>query len=75
LLPEISAASSGGDESLEPSFKRLLRFHWMEEPQHARLDGLLVWSSISSRSRRRSVALPTHPPKTENDRSHDDQQP
>ena len=31
-----------GDESLEPSFKRLLRFHWMEEAQHARLDALLV---------------------------------
>jgi uncharacterized OsmC-like protein len=31
-----------GDEGLEPAFKRLLRYHWMEEAQHARLDGLLA---------------------------------
>jgi hypothetical protein len=31
-----------GDESLEPAFKRLLRFHWLEEAQHARLDAMLV---------------------------------
>lgn len=30
------------DESLEPAFKKLLRYHWMEEAQHARLDTLLV---------------------------------
>ncbi|HEY0464619.1 MAG TPA: OsmC family protein [Polyangiaceae bacterium] len=29
-----------GDESLEPSFKSLLRHHWLEEAQHARLDAL-----------------------------------
>lgn len=31
-----------GDESLEPSFKSLLRHHWMEEAQHARLDALVA---------------------------------
>lgn len=30
------------DESLEPAFKKLLRYHWMEEARHARLDELLV---------------------------------
>jgi hypothetical protein len=39
-----------GDESLEPSFKRLLRFHWMEEAQHARLDALLVQKLAASLS-------------------------
>jgi hypothetical protein len=39
-----------GDESLEPSFKRLLRFHWMEEAQHARLDAMLVQKLAGSLS-------------------------
>lgn len=30
------------DSDLEPKFKSLLRHHWMEEAQHARLDGLVV---------------------------------
>jgi hypothetical protein len=30
------------DESLEPHFKELLRCHWMEEAQHAKLDTLIV---------------------------------
>lgn len=30
------------DEALDPLFKSLLRHHWMEEAQHARLDTLLV---------------------------------
>jgi hypothetical protein len=30
------------DASLEPAFKRLLRFHWMEEAQHARLDAMIA---------------------------------
>lgn len=34
--------SARGDESLEPSFKSLLRHHWLEEAQHARLDALLA---------------------------------
>jgi hypothetical protein len=30
------------DSALEPAFVRLLRYHWMEEAQHARLDDLIV---------------------------------
>jgi hypothetical protein len=30
------------DEGLDPLFKSLLKHHWMEEAQHARLDGLMV---------------------------------
>lgn len=30
------------DEAIEPAFKQLLRFHWLEEARHARLDALLV---------------------------------
>lgn len=31
-----------GDAALEPRFKDLLHHHWMEEAQHARLDGLVA---------------------------------
>lgn len=30
------------DEGLDPQFKSLLRHHWMEESQHAKLDSLMV---------------------------------
>jgi hypothetical protein len=30
------------EESLDPAFKRLLKYHWLEEAQHARLDALLT---------------------------------
>ena len=30
------------DQDLDPQFKSLLKHHWMEEAQHARLDGLMV---------------------------------
>jgi len=33
-----------GDTSLEPSFSRLLHQHWLEECQHARIDGWIVES-------------------------------
>lgn len=31
-----------GDKSLDPCFSDLLKFHWMEEAQHAKLDTLMV---------------------------------
>ena len=31
-----------GEAGLDPLFKSLLRYHWMEEAQHARLDTLMV---------------------------------
>jgi uncharacterized OsmC-like protein len=31
-----------GDDALEPRFKSLLHHHWLEEAQHARLDGLVA---------------------------------
>ena len=34
--------SARGDESLDPSFKSLLRHHWMKEARHARLDALVA---------------------------------
>jgi hypothetical protein len=33
-----------GDAALEPSFARLLHQHWLEECQHARIDGWIVES-------------------------------
>ena len=37
------------DEGLDPLFKSLLRHHWMEEAQHARLDGLMVEALAAGR--------------------------
>lgn len=48
----VEAASD--DESLDPRFKSLLRNHWMEEAQHAKLDTLIV-ESIASRLTTRDV--------------------
>jgi hypothetical protein len=39
-----------GDEGLDPLFKRLLKQHWMEEAQHARLDTLMVEAIAAGRS-------------------------
>jgi hypothetical protein len=38
------------DDSLEPHFKELLRCHWMEEAQHARMDTLIVELLAAERS-------------------------
>ena len=35
------------NQELDPQFKSLLKHHWMEESQHAKLDTLLV-ESLSS---------------------------
>jgi hypothetical protein len=37
------------DESLDPLFKSLLRHHWMEEAQHAKLDTLIVEALAENR--------------------------
>jgi len=34
--------SVAGDSSLDPQFKSLLKHHWMEEAQHAKLDTLML---------------------------------
>jgi hypothetical protein len=39
-----------GDASLEPSFARLLHQHWLEECQHARIDGWIVESVAAASS-------------------------
>jgi hypothetical protein len=39
-----------GDESLDPLFKSLLKHHWMEEAQHARLDTLMVEALAEGKS-------------------------
>lgn len=39
------------DEKLDPLFKNLLKHHWMEEAQHAKLDTLIVHALAERRSR------------------------
>ncbi len=39
------------DQDLDPQFKSLLRNHWMEEAQHAKLDVLVVEALADGRSR------------------------
>lgn len=34
------------DQKLDPQFKSLLRHHWMEEAQHAKLDGLILEAMV-----------------------------
>lgn len=38
------------DGDLDPLFKRLLRYHWMEEAQHAKLDTMMVLALAEGRS-------------------------
>lgn len=40
------------NQDLDPQFKSLLKHHWMEEAQHARLDVLLVEALADGRDRR-----------------------
>ena len=40
------------DQSLDPQFKSLLKHHWMEEAQHAKLDTLMVEALARGRSDR-----------------------
>jgi len=37
------------NQDLDPQFKSLLKHHWIEEAQHARLDGLLL-KSLAART-------------------------
>jgi len=39
-----------GDERLDPQFKSLLKHHWMEEAQHAKLDTLMVQALADGRT-------------------------
>lgn len=39
------------DQEMDPQFKSLLKHHWMEEAQHARLDVLMVEALAEGRSR------------------------
>jgi hypothetical protein len=43
------------DQDLDPQFKSLLKHHWIEEAQHAKLDGLLL-KSLAERSSAQDVA-------------------
>ena len=40
------------DQSLDPQFKSLLKHHWMEEAQHAKLDTLMIEALAEGRSAR-----------------------
>ncbi len=44
------------NQDLDPQFKSLLRHHWMEEAQHARLDALMVEALAEGRSRQQVEA-------------------
>lgn len=45
-------------EDIDPEYKNLLRFHWVEEAQHARIDTLLIEEAVASHSdAERRVAL------------------
>jgi hypothetical protein len=44
----LESVKDNGD--LDPQFKSLLRHHWMEEAQHAKLDTLMVETLASTRS-------------------------
>jgi hypothetical protein len=43
------------NQDLDPQFKSLLKHHWIEEAQHARLDGLVL-ESLARRSSARDIA-------------------
>ena len=45
-----------GDQNLDPLFKSLLRHHWMEEAQHARLDALMVESLAAGKTEKEIAA-------------------
>ena len=42
--------STKDDQALDPQFKSLLRHHWMEEAQHAKLDTLMVEALAAGRT-------------------------
>ena len=44
------------DENLDPLFKSLLRHHWIEEAQHAKLDTLMVEALAEGRSEQETAA-------------------
>lgn len=44
-------ASIKDDDALDPQFRSLLKHHWMEECQHARLDGLMFAELAAGKSR------------------------
>lgn len=39
-----------GSEDIDAGYKNLLRCHWLEEAQHAKLDGLLIEKAVARRS-------------------------
>jgi hypothetical protein len=41
------------DQDLDPQFKSLLRHHWMEEAQHAKIDALMVDALAAGRDQKR----------------------
>jgi hypothetical protein len=46
-----------GDNGLDAQFKSLLRFHWMEEAQHTKLDTLMVAALAEGRSQDRIMGV------------------
>ena len=44
------------NQDLDPQFKSLLKHHWIEEAQHARLDGLLLMS-LAQQSSAQDIAI------------------
>jgi hypothetical protein len=50
MVQEHYVGSIKDNQSLDPQFKSLLKHHWIEEVQHAKLDTLMVESLSSDRS-------------------------
>lgn len=50
MTQEHYLRSVRGSVDIDPQFKAMLRFHWIEEAQHARLDGLIIEKLAASQS-------------------------
>jgi hypothetical protein len=56
MTQEHYLGSIRDDDDLDPLFKSLLKHHWMEEAQHAKLDTLIVEAVASGRGEREIAA-------------------
>ena len=61
MTQRTTSTACKDDQDLDPQFKSLLKHHWMEEAQHAKLDTLMVEALAAGRcdrrrSRRRSTS-------------------
>ena len=58
MTPRHYLGSIKDDRQLDPQFKSLLRYHWIEEAQHVKLDMLMIEAfieSLGAREREKAV--------------------